>query len=70
MGTAARTPVNAPKPSPPLCHTQLRMTGGLDVRTRVTRRSQQEKEQEHRIETSEYMEQVGARANSIEAFKH
>jgi hypothetical protein len=35
------------------------MTGGLDVRTRVTRRSQEDKQEARRIETSEYMEQVG-----------
>jgi hypothetical protein len=39
---------------------QLRMpTGGLDIRTRVTRRSQEDKDGQSRTETSEYLEQVG-----------
>lgn len=46
---------------PLLLPCQLRMPGGLDVRTRVTRRSQVDKQADSRIETSEYMEQVGSR---------
>jgi hypothetical protein len=47
----------------PVSSAQLRMPkGGLDVRTRVTRRSEVEMAEQRRIETSEYIEQAGRAA--------